>query len=104
MKHLTGRNQILGTLMGVGTTALVEETLRYAAGGRAPSQDSSTSVTVPAGAGWFARLLDRLDDRAREAQTRQQEAYLAGAADLCDLEARMRRIDLGPAHGDAAPF
>ena len=57
-------------------------------GEKAPPQPNS-------GKSWLSRALDRLEQWSWERQLRANEAYLAEATDLCDLEARMRRLDGG---------
>lgn len=64
-----------------------------------------TSTVAPAGEqaapqpnsgkNWLSRALDRLEQWSWERQLRADEAYLAEATDLCDLEARIRRLDGG---------
>jgi uncharacterized protein DUF3563 len=58
------------------------------AGGKAAPQPNS-------GKNWLSRALDRLEQWSWERQLRDDEAYLAEATDLCDLEARIRRLDGG---------
>ena len=43
-------------------------------------------------------MLDRLDRWFWQQQQREQEAYLAGAQDIFDLERRIEAIDRGSAH------
>jgi hypothetical protein len=45
------------------------------------------------GKNWLSRALVRLERWSWERQVEADEAYLAQATDLCDLEARMRRLD-----------
>ena len=47
------------------------------------------------GKNWLTRALDRLEQWSWERQLAADEAYLAQATDLCDLEARIRRLDGG---------
>ena len=44
---------------------------------------------------WLSRALDRLEQWSWERQRKADEAYLAQATDLCDLEARIRQLDGG---------
>ena len=45
------------------------------------------------GKNWLSRALVRLERWSWERQVEADEAYLGQATDLCDLEARMRRLD-----------
>ena len=51
------------------------------------------SVVPDSGKNWLSRALVRLERWSWERQIEADEAYLAQATDLCDLEARMRRLD-----------
>ena len=53
-----------------------------------------TVAQAPVGVlGWIARLFDKLEQRAWEAEMRDREAYLSKAANVYDLESRMRHIE-----------
>jgi Protein of unknown function (DUF3563) len=74
-----------------------------APGSAANAQDSADSGAAASGAArgnWLQRMLDRMDDWARGDDTREREAYLARATDLCDLETRLRRLDAAAAARD----
>jgi uncharacterized protein DUF3563 len=43
--------------------------------------------------GWWHSFWDSLEAWSWDRQVKAQEAYLSQATDLCDLEARMRRLD-----------
>ena len=67
----------------------------------ASSHRAKAQSTREAG-NWFTRMLDRMDEWGRQEDIRLQEAYLAESTDLCDLEARLRRLDdAGAARGHA---
>jgi hypothetical protein len=74
--------------------------------GKAAVVQRDSAVSGPAqpksGSGWRG-LLEQLEQWSWERQMKAQEAYLSQATDLCDLEARMRRIDStdGAARGQA---
>ena len=75
--------------LGMSTSEdnLVQRTrAAVAVGEKAASQPSS-------GRNWLSRALDRLEQWSWERQLRADEAYLAESTDLCDLEARIRRLD-----------
>lgn len=108
MKTMTLVDGILGSMMGLTPTPLARDYPGVSAKAATVIAQSSMAVgeqmavaETPAsderqsrGSGnWFGRALDRMDDWARAEETRQREAYLADATDLCDLEARLRRLD-----------
>jgi hypothetical protein len=59
------------------------------------SADEMAAPQPNSGKSWLSRALDRLEQWSWERQLRADEAYLAEATDLCDLEARIRRLDGG---------
>jgi uncharacterized protein DUF3563 len=61
---------------------------------RAPVSVGEEAESQPrSGRNWLSRALDRLEKWSWERQLRADEAYLAEATDLCDLEARIRQLD-----------
>jgi hypothetical protein len=58
--------------------------------GRARNRDASGGHGVTR---WVRRALDRFEAWSWQRQVRSQEAYLAQAHDLADLEQRLRRMD-----------
>lgn len=58
--------------------------------GRATNRDGSGDRGVTR---WVRRALDRFEVWSWQRQVRSQEAYLARAHDLADLEQRLRRLD-----------
>jgi hypothetical protein len=61
----------------------------------AAAADQKAAPQPDSGKNWLSRAWDRLEQWSWERQVQADEAYLAEATDLCDLEARIRRLDGG---------